>query len=156
MVEFDIPGTGKINIKYLVFDYNGTLAVDGILMDGVRETLDDLAKIVEIHVLTADTFGKSAAQLEGISCKLSILAKEKQDEGKLNYVGKLGAANTAAIGNGRNDRLMLKAAALGIGVILREGIAVDTLNSADLIFNGIIPALEIFSRPLRLTATLRI
>ncbi len=156
MVEFDIPGTGKINIKYLVFDYNGTLAVDGILMDGVREALNDLAKTLEIHVLTADTFGKSAAQLKGVNCKLSILPKENQDEGKLGYVEKLGPEYTAAIGNGRNDRLMLKAAALGIGVILREGIAVDTLKSADLIFNGIIAALEIFSKPLRLTATLRI
>jgi len=37
---------------------------------------------------------------------------------------------TVAIGNGRNDRLMLAAAALGFAFILKEGASSDALRSA--------------------------
>jgi soluble P-type ATPase len=50
---------------------------------------------------------------------------------------------------------MLQAAELGIAVILREGAAVETLTAADIVCRGIVPALELLSHPLRLTATLR-
>ncbi len=43
----------------------------------------------------------------------------------------LGLEQTVCIGNGRNDRLMLKAAALGLAVILEEGIAGETIGAAD-------------------------
>jgi soluble P-type ATPase len=75
--------------------------------------------------------------------------------GKLDYVKALGADRTACMGNGRNDRLMLKEAALGVAVILDEGIAVETLNSADVVCTSILSALELLTNPLRLTATLR-
>ncbi|MEZ4579582.1 MAG: hypothetical protein R2875_16700 [Desulfobacterales bacterium] len=35
-------------------DYNGTLAVDGGLVPGVKEALSELSGL-ELHVLTADT-----------------------------------------------------------------------------------------------------
>jgi soluble P-type ATPase len=50
---------------------------------------------------------------------------------------------------------MLQAAALGIAVILQEGIAVETLVTADVVCKDIISALELLTNPLRLTATLR-
>jgi soluble P-type ATPase len=129
--------------------------VDGILVAGVKESLDRLSADMEIHVLTADTFGKAKSQLKGVPCKLSILPIDNQDIGKLEYIKKLGAEHTVCIGNGRNDRLMLKEAALGITVILEEGIAVETLGAADVICKDIPSALELLTNPLRLTATLR-
>jgi soluble P-type ATPase len=155
MIEVKIPGCKTLQLRYLVLDHNGTLAVDGILLRGVREKLKALAADLEIHVLTADTFGKARAQLEGVPCKLSILPLEGQDTGKLEYVKKLGSEHTVCIGNGRNDRLMLKDAALGITVILAEGTAVETLTSADVVCKDILSALELLTHPLRLTATLR-
>ena len=59
------------------------------------------------------------------------------------------------IGNGRNDRLMLMRAELGIAVILDEGVAVASLQAADIVCQGVVPALELLLNPLRLTATLR-
>jgi soluble P-type ATPase len=50
---------------------------------------------------------------------------------------------------------MLETAALGIAVVLAEGTATATLNSADVVCVGIVPALELLLNPLRLTATLR-
>jgi len=155
MIEISIPGRGDLKCRYLVLDYNGTLAVDGCLMDGVREALQHLSDRIEIHVLTADTFGKARSGLTGISCKLSILPIDRQDIGKREYVTDLGAEFCVCMGNGRNDRLMLKEASLGIAVIQREGAAAETLLAADVVCTGIIPALELLGNPLRLVATLR-
>ncbi len=155
MQTFDIPGWKKPEIAFLVFDYNGTLAVDGILLEGVAGQLRLLAKTFEIHVVTADTFGKAAAELKGLPCTLKILPKANQAEAKRDYVRKLGPEKTAAIGNGRNDRLMLREAALGIVLIQREGAAVETVTAADVVCHKVTDALDLFLNPKRLTATLR-
>ncbi|MEW6673856.1 MAG: ATPase P [Thermodesulfobacteriota bacterium] len=155
MIEISIPGRGKLQCRYLVLDYNGTLAVDGRLIDGVGEALRRLSDMVEIHVLTADTFGKARSGLAGIDCRLSILPKDRQDTGKRDYITALGAEGCVCVGNGRNDRLMLKEASLGIAVIQAEGAAADTLLAADVVCSDIVSALELLSNPLRLVATLR-
>ena len=155
MIEIVIPGYKKLQLKHVVLDYNGTLAMDGELLPGVKDALKGLAEELQIHILTADTFGKVKSRVEGIPCELSILAVERQDTGKLDYVKSLGAEHTVCIGNGRNDRLMLKEAALGIAVILEEGAAVETLVEADIACTTILSALELLINPLRLTATLR-
>jgi len=155
MIEIAVPGYKVIRLRHLVLDYNGTLSFDGELIQGVGACLNELSKKLHIHVLTADTFGKARSRLEGIACDVSILPIEEQDAGKLDYVKKLGESQTACIGNGRNDRLMLKAATLGIAVILEEGAAVETVLSADVVCTRIISALELLKNPLRLIATLR-
>ncbi len=154
-MDITIPGYGRLNLEHLVMDYNGTLAVDGRLMDGVGQALTALSRDLALHVLTADTFGKAAAELEGIPCKLGILPADDQHTRKRDYVVALGAERTVSIGNGRNDQLMLKASALGIGVILAEGIATETLLASDAVCTSIIEALDLLQHPLRLTATLR-
>jgi soluble P-type ATPase len=155
MIEVAIPGYKTLQFEHLVLDYNGTLAVDGELLPGVKEALKGLSEKLQVHMLTADTFGKVQSRVEGIPCDLAILPLENQDRGKLDYVKRLGASQTVCMGNGRNDRLMLKEAALGIAVILEEGAAMETLASADIVCTGILPALELLTNPLRLTATLR-
>ena len=155
MIEVAIPGYGTLNLKYLVLDYNGTLAVDGEPLPGVKDALTDLAGDLDIHVITADTFGKVRSAMAGVPCKVSVLPIEEQDKGKRDYIKGLGAEHTVCMGNGRNDKLMLKEAALGIAVILGEGASAETLMSADVVFNDILAALELLKSPLRLTATLR-
>ena len=150
-----IPAYGELNIKYLVMDYNGTLAVDGMLVDGVREALTKLSKSISLHVLTADTFGKAKSGLDGINCMLSILVEKDQQAEKLAYVQSLGVKNTVSIGNGRNDQRMLKSSALGIAVILEEGASAETMQAADIVCTSIVSALNLLSNPLRLVATLR-
>ena len=155
MISIQIPGYGKMELNHLVLDYNGTLAVDGILLPGVAETLQSLSRQLAIHVITADTFGKAGNGLAGVDCRLSILEPGRQDQAKLDFVEGLGAAKTAAVGNGRNDALMLEAAALGIAVILGEGASSLTIRKGDVVCTNIIDALELLTHPLRLTATLR-
>ena len=62
---------------------------------------------------------------------------------------------TACIGNGRNDRAMLKHAALGIAVLAEEGVATDAIVAADIVVSDIWHALDLLLNPLRLVATLR-
>ncbi len=155
MIEINVPGYRTLEIAHLVLDFNGTLAVDGRLLPGVKESLNTLADSLDIHVLTADTFGHAAAELEGIRCSLHILPARDQDMGKLDYVREMDPGHTASIGNGRNDSLMLKASALGIAVILGEGAALDTVSAADVVCTDILSALSLLTHPLRLVATLR-
>ena len=155
MLEIDVPGHRILRLEHLVLDYNGTLACDGRLLGGVKDRLEALAAQLKIHILTADTFGKARSELEGVPCELCILQAADQDTGKLRYVQGLGPDCTVCIGNGRNDRLMLVEAALGIAVVLDEGAAVQALNAAGAVCTSITSALDLLLNPLRLVATLR-
>ena len=57
MIRVEIPGTGPVNIQNVMFDYNGTIAADGRLLDGVGPAMNRLAHRLDFHVVTADTFG---------------------------------------------------------------------------------------------------
>ncbi len=155
MIEVAIPGHEDLKLEHLVLDYNGTLAVDGEMIPGAAELLTRLADRLEIHVLTADTFGRAQAELEGLPCTLVILPADQQDIGKLSFVRQLGCDRAVCIGNGRNDRRMLEEAALGIAVVQEEGAARDTLLAADVVCPDILSALGLLIHPLRLVATLR-
>ncbi|MFW6284016.1 MAG: HAD family hydrolase [Desulfosalsimonas sp.] len=154
-MKIDIPGYGTLELKHLVMDYNGTLAVDGRAVSGVGRALENLAGRLELHVLPADTFGMAAAELKSMPCSLSVLPEGDQSAAKRDYGKKLGPQNTAAIGNGRNDRLMLAESALGICVLLDEGACVETVNAADVLCPSILSALGLLANPLRIKATLR-
>jgi soluble P-type ATPase len=156
MIEIIVPGSQTLHLQHLVMDYNGTLAKDGHLLEGLQLRLDNLAERLDLHVITADTFGQAQANLAGLPCKLVILPMENQAQGKLAYIENLGCDKVAAIGNGRNDRLMLESAALGIAVIQEEGAAFETVSAADVICTDIRSALDMLLSPKRLVATLRL
>ncbi len=42
MINLDIPGFGVFRLENLILDYNGTLAIDGVLISGVREKIRSL------------------------------------------------------------------------------------------------------------------
>ncbi len=155
MIEIVVPGYHTLRLQHLVMDYNGTLAQDGRLLEGVLSRLDSLADRIRLHVITADTFGQVKANLDAMPCKVVILAAENQAQGKLAYIEDLGRDQVVVIGNGRNDRLMLAAAALGIAVVQEEGAATETLSAADVVVSDIRSALDMLLFPKRLIATLR-
>ena len=155
MLAIAIPGYGDLELDHLVLDYNGTLAVDGRLIPSVREALAALAEKVEIHVVTADTFGCAEAELSGLPVKLTIIPRESQADAKLAYVQRLGTESVCAIGNGRNDRRMLAGVALGVALVQQEGGAAEALAAADVIAVDIVGALDLLRHPARLVATLR-
>lgn len=154
-IPVDIRGFGRLTLGHLVLDFNGTLAVDGAVLPGVKPRLRKLGRSLHLHVVTADTFGKARASLGGVDCELHILARGDEDRAKAAYVRRLGANRVACIGNGRNDRLMLRGAALGIATIQREGAAAQALLAADIVVHDVRDALDLLLEPRRLVATLR-
>ena len=156
MLDIAIPGAPPLRVGHLVADFNGTLACDGNLIAGVAEALRTLAATLDIHVVTADTFGRVKQAMAGVPCATTILPPGDQDSAKLRYIERLGAAGCVCVGNGRNDRLMLAAAGLGIAVIQGEGAAVETLLSARVAVPDIGTALGLLLNPARLVATLRV
>ncbi len=155
MIEIDIPGNKILQLEHLVLDYNGTIAFDGGLIDGVKACLAELSQMLTVHVITADTFGSFEKAIQDIDCKLAVIPLDRQDVAKLEYVENLGCEKTASMGNGLNDRLMLKASVLGVAVIQEEGASFETIASADVVCTDILSALSLLSNPLRLIATLR-
>jgi soluble P-type ATPase len=155
MIEIDIPGFGVLRLRHAVVDFNGTLARDGALLDGVSERLRTLATHIALHVATADTTGTVRAALAGAPVELHILASAGQAQAKRRILDVLGAHEAVAIGNGRNDRAMLAHAALSIAVRGAEGCAVEALQAAHIVCDDVRDALDLLTTPRRLVATLR-
>jgi soluble P-type ATPase len=155
MIEIAIPGFGSLALEVLICDFNGTLARDGKLLTGVSGRLLRLARSLRVQVVTADTFGTARRELRTVPAEIVVIGTEHQAEAKLEIVRGHGVERVAAIGNGRNDRLMLAEAALGIGVLGEEGLAGDALAGSDAVVRDIRDALDLLLKPQRLVATLR-
>lgn len=151
----EIPGYGILALEHLVFDYNGTLADGGVPVKGAADLINRLAGIYKVHVITADTFGTVVKELEGVNCSVVVIPRENQSKAKLDYITRLGKEKCAAIGNGNNDRLMLKEAALGITLIGDEGAFTSTVLASDIVCRNIADAINLFLDADRLIATLR-
>jgi P-type E1-E2 ATPase len=155
MLSIEIPGFGTVQVSHLVSDFTGTLSVDGLLLPGVKELLADVSRVLKVHVLTADTFQRASFALKDVECSLTVLSGNDIDRKKERFVQDLDPEQVIAIGNGANDRLMLKAARIGIAVIEGEGCAVGALVNADIAARNICDALELLLNPKRCLATLR-
>jgi len=155
MIELDIPGRGVIRLQHLVSDVNGTLAVDGRLIDGAARGLLALSDRLQLHLLTADTHGRQQAIDRQLGLQAVLIPAGGEAEAKAAYVRGLGAEQVVTIGQGANDAGMLRDAALGICVLGPEGAAVEALMAADVFAPSIQDALDLLTQPLRLVATLR-
>jgi len=155
MIELNIPGRGNLRLSHLVLDVNGTLAKDGRLLEKVPKPLAALRDRLAIHLLTADTYGRQEYIDKMLGLQATRIQPGDEGEQKAQYVRGLGAETVVAIGQGANDAAMLKAAAIGIAVMGEEGLAVETMLSADVLTANIYEALNLLEYPTRLVATLR-
>lgn len=155
MIRIEISGMNPLEIEHVVLDYNGTIAINGELIEGIEERLAALSALVDVHVLTADTYGSVHEQCRDLNLSIHVIGKYHQDREKLNFIESFKSEYCVAIGNGRNDVLMLERAALGIGVIQGEGMSTKTLIASDVVFTSINDALDALLHPNRLIATLR-
>ena len=156
-LEIDLPCGVFYNLSNLILDLNGTLTLDNRFIDGVLPRLQKLSKILNVYLLTADTNQTADELAKSIDHNIQIkkLESGRGDIQKLHFLEEIGRERTAAIGNGCNDSLMLKEAALGICVIGPEGAAVEALMASKVVFLNICDALDIFIKRNRMIATLR-
>jgi soluble P-type ATPase len=153
-LQIDIPGWGSIDIKNIVMDLNGTIATDGKISPEVKEKIGALSHLAKIYILTADPQGPADEEILGMGAEVIKVLGEDSKQGKLDFLRTLNPEMTVAIGNGSNDQLILKEAALGIAVLGEEGVSVSAIKSADIVVKSIQNALDLFLKPRRLTTTL--
>ena len=155
MIQFNIPGLGEYNLEHLVMDVNGTLAVDGQLIEGVAAKIASLRGQLTIHLLTADTHGRQSVIDQQLGLTAVRVKPGDESTQKAEYVRGLGSEKVVAIGQGANDAGMLATARLGICVMSDEGVAKETLLASDLVAPTILSVLELLEKPKRIVASLR-
>ncbi|MGD8966758.1 MAG: ATPase P [Anaerolineae bacterium] len=155
MIEIDVPGRGTYRFEHVVLDVNGTIAIGGQLVEGVAERVVRLRESIAVHLVTADTRGRQDAIDTALSMTATRIDPRDEAAQKASFVRDLGGEAVCAIGNGANDAGMLRAATLAIAVLGEEGLALDTLNAADVVAPHVNGALDLLLDSPRLVATLR-
>ena len=157
MISIDIPGREHpLEIEALILDYNGTIARDGELIEGIPERLIKLTDAVEVYVLTADTYGTVRGQCEPLGVMVRTFPHAGAGVCKEEIVLELRRnAKICAVGNGFNDVQMMDAADFAVAVLEAEGMFAGLLPYADVLVRSAGEALDLFLKPDRLRATLR-
>lgn len=155
MLIYEIPGRGNIEIENIVFDYNGTIAVDGKLIDGVKDLINIIAKEVKVYILTADTYGTVDMECIDIDAKILTFLRDNAGKSKMEIVKSLGGKKTICVGNGFNDISMFEEAILSIAIVEGEGVSGKLLSKADIVCRSINEALKIILNKNMIKATLR-
>ena len=147
-----IPGLVDLQLEHLMLDVNGTLTNHGALLSDLAPRIARLNGSLEIHLVSADTFGT----LNSIAGLLNVRAvRAATGEDKLRVLQELGPERCAVIGNGANDALVLASAAIGFAVLGPEGASARALRAADVVCASAADALDLLLEPQALSATLR-
>ena len=154
-MKVNIPGREELEIQNIVFDYNGTIAIDGKLIEGIKKSINEFSNSFNFYVITADTYGSVEKELEDTKCEVIKISKSSQDISKLEFIKSLGSSATLSVGNGRNDKLMLKESILGIAILQDEGLCTETLLNSDILVKSIFDVFSFLKDENRLIATLR-
>ena len=154
MLTIQIPGREAFPISHLVLDYNGTIALDGEIIPGIKERLDVLCRDLEICVITADTHGTAAKKCEGLPLQVLTFPTTEVGRIKAEEVRRR-TGGVAFIGNGVNDIHMSDAADLSNCVMGTEGCGSALIGHTDVTVTSILDALDLLLIPGRLRATLR-
>lgn len=154
MLALKIPGRKDLCLSHLILDYNGTIALDGKIIESVRPRLEALSKHLQIWVITADTHGTAAQTCAGLP--LQVLAYPTEQVGAIK-AGQAAALDggVACIGNGYNDIQMSDVCQLSVCVIGKEGCCGALLQHCDVVVTSIEDGLDLLLYPTRLRATLR-
>lgn len=156
MIDITMPDNRRLQFAHVVFDYNGTLAEDGITSETVKALLKQLAEKVHVAVITADTFGLVREQLKDLkNIDVIVIGSDVDGKGKARYVREWGAETTVVVGNGVNDQPMFFIGALKIAVLGPEGVSSGLLAAASIVVKSPEDAIRLLLNPKRLIATLR-
>jgi soluble P-type ATPase len=99
-LHVSIPGGEDLLLEHLVLDVNGTLSDRGKPIAAALHAVERLRDILELHIVSADTFGTGEQLAASISAKFR---RVEFGQDKLAYVEALGPKQCIAVGNGRND-----------------------------------------------------
>ncbi len=152
-MNISIPGHEPFAIETIILDLNGTLTIDGVVIEGVRERIAAIREQgMRLFLFTGDTNGNAAEIARELQLEMRVT---KDSAAKAEEAKKLNPETAATIGNGRIDLELFKTVRLRILTLQAEGVHPHTLLASDIIVPSINDALDLFLKPKRLVATLR-
>jgi len=154
MLTVEIPGRAPLVLEHLILDYNGTIALDGEIIESIRPRLHELAKSLRICVITADTHGTATQKCAGLPLEVLTFPTVEVGGIKARQARSL-SGGVACIGNGFNDIPMSDVCDLSVAVIGTEGCCAALLSHVDVVVTSIEDALDLLLYTDRLRATLR-
>nr|WP_312579781.1 HAD hydrolase family protein [Sedimentibacter sp.] len=155
MINIEVPGRRSYSIENVVFDYNGTIAVNGIISPSIKDKISLLCEKANVYILTADTYGSAAKECDGLNVKLMTFPNDDAGECKAKIVSDLGVENTICFGNGYNDIKMFEAARISVAVLGDEGMCSGLVNVSDILVKSIEDGINLLLNTNRIIATLR-
>ena len=154
MISVGIPGYREFKFENVVFDYNGTLAVDGRIDEYTRQKLIELSSITNVHILTADTHGSVKKQCEGLGAIIMTFPNNEAAKHKRVIVENL-KGEKICVGNGFNDIGMCDIADLSVAVVGEEGCSGKLISCCDIVVQSREDLFNLFFNIDRIKATLR-
>ncbi len=152
-MKYNPVGVGEIELTTIILDLNGTIALNGQIVDGVEDRVKKLKELgYEIHLFTGDQRGNAALQAARLGIEVQVATTSDEKE-KLTV--KLDTEKTVAIGNARIDIGTFKPCKLRIGTLQSEGIHVGILEHIDVLVPSIIDALDLLINESSFNATMR-
>jgi P-type E1-E2 ATPase len=155
MIVVEIPGREPLTLGHAIFDLNGTLAIDGVLTEGVATRLACLGRTLHCVVASADTHGTLASVAERLGVEARRVERGPEKAALVRALQEGGGGGVVAVGNGINDLEMFHEADLAVAVLGSEGTAARTLVAADVLCRSGEDAIELLLSTDRLVATLR-
>lgn len=152
-MKLHIPNADELVLETLILDLNGTIAVRGEIMSGVKDRIERIKNLgLRVVLFSGDTRGNAAA----IARELGIeLVRAGTGEEKRAAALTLAPESCVTIGNGLIDVPLFNTVHLSIVVIQAEGAHGKALTAADIVVCSILDALDLLLNPESLIATLR-
>ena len=154
MITVQRPGQESIQIESILLDFEGTLATDRRVHPKAKDKINLLSKRTKIFIFTTGEKEVVLNALRNVKAEIIFLRDGNASRDKMDLLKRLGADRTVAIGNGVDDVSVIEAAALGMAVMGKEGMAAEVSARADVVFKDILDALDFLLKPLRQKATL--
>ncbi len=152
-MKIKVPGAGLYNIETVVLDLNGTISVNGKVVVGVKERINQINSLgIKTILFSGDTQGTADKIAKDLGV---VFIKTNSASEKLKEIKKLNPNKCVAIGNGLIDASFLKAAKLGIAVMQAEGVHTKAILAADIVMNNINDALDLILNEKVFISTLR-
>jgi soluble P-type ATPase len=154
MINIQRPGQEPLEIDFILFDFEGTLASDRRVHPKAKDKINLLSKRTKIYILAKEEKERVEEVLKKVKAEIIYLTEGESSQKKLDLLHQLGATRTVAVGNGADDGPMMGEAVFSLCVIGKEGASSEAAKNADVVFTDILDALDFLLRPLRQKATL--
>jgi soluble P-type ATPase len=152
-MKYNPTGVGEIELNNIILDLNGTLAVNGKLVGGVKKRINKLRELgYKVYLFTGDQRGTATVQAQELGIEVQ---RASNTEEKRALTKQLNGEQTVSIGNARIDIGTFEPVKLRIGTLQSEGIHTEILKYIDILVPSINDALDLLIDPNIFNATMR-